>query len=221
MSRNNRAELRQAIIDASLELGAESGEEGLTMRGIASRLSVSATALYQHFDSKASILREIRLYGTDLLSRDVMDPCAPIESPRDRIRAMALRYIEFAREQPWLYTVLMQSDRLDWTRMSPEEIERMLRPLMSLRGWLREGAERGAWREGIDPEVASFRLWAGLHGLCALLLNGRIDENHPAFPINNQAEFVEHFVDGLINTLTCRDVAPRPAAADISLASHG
>jgi AcrR family transcriptional regulator len=37
------------------------------MRGIAARLGVSATALYQHFESKASILREIRLYGADLL----------------------------------------------------------------------------------------------------------------------------------------------------------
>ena len=216
MSRKNRAELRQSIIDASLELGAESGEDGLTMRGIASRLNVSATALYQHFDSKAAILREIRLYGTDLLSSDIMDPCAPIESPRERLRAMALRYIDFARQRPWLYTVLMQSERLDWTRMEPEEIERMLRPLSSLRSWLREGVEKGVWRDGIDPEVASFRLWAGLHGLCALLLNGRIDENHPAFPINNQDEFVEQFVDGIIGTLICEPAAP---AARVEAAS--
>ena len=51
MSRQSRSGLRQAIIQASLELGQELGEEGLTMRGIASRLGVSATALYQHFES--------------------------------------------------------------------------------------------------------------------------------------------------------------------------
>ena len=228
MSRKNRAELRQAIIDASLELGAESGEDGLTMRGIASRLGVSATALYQHFESKAAILREIRLYGADLLFSDIMEPCASIESPRDRLRAMSLRYIEFARRRPWLYTVLMQSDRLDWSQMGPEEIERTLRPLVSLKAWLQEGVERGAWRPGIDPSVASFRVWAGLHGLCALLLNGRIDENHPAFPINNQSAFVELFVDGIIGTLTCRPTeienkaqteAPS-APAPVSLVSH-
>jgi len=218
MSRNNRVELRQAIIDASLELGAESGEEGLTMRGIASRLNVSATALYQHFDNKAAILQEIRLYGTDLLCSDIMEPCASIESPRERLRAMALRYIDFARGRPWLYTVLMQSDRLNWERMTPEEIERLLRPLTSLRAWLREGVEKGVWRAGIDPEVASFRLWAGLHGLSALLLSGRIDENHPAFPINDHAEFVEQFVDGIINTLTCVPMQ-RPAVGDTVPAS--
>ncbi len=201
MSRNNRAGLRQAIVEASLELGAELGEEGLTMRGIASRLSVSATALYQHFDSKASILREIRLYGSDLLSREITETCGSIESPLDRVRAMAVSYIAFARKQPWLYTVLMQSERLDWTTMSPDEIERTLRPLTSLRSWLREGVEKGAWRAGIEPEVASFRLWAGLHGLCDLMLSGRIDENHPAFPIQSQAQFIEDFVEGIIGTL--------------------
>ncbi len=214
MSRNNRAGLRQAIVEASLELGAELGEEGLTMRGIASRLSVSATALYQHFDSKASILREIRLYGSDLLSHEITQKCGSIESPLDRVRAMAVSYIEFARSQPWLYTVLMQSERLDWTTMSPEEIERTLRPLTSLRSWLREGVEKGAWRAGIEPEVASFRLWAGLHGLCDLMLSGRIDENHPAFPIKSQAQFVEDFIEGIIGTLVTAP-APAPALASV------
>jgi len=203
MSQRNRAEMHQAILGASLELGAESGEDGLTMRNIAGRLSISATALYQHFDSKASILRELGIYGMDLLCSEVMEPCAPIEDPIDRLRTMSLHYIEFARRRPWLYTVLMQSDRLNWSRMNSDEIERSLRPLTSLRAWLREGLDKGAWHDGLNPEVASFRIWAGLHGLCALLLNGRIDENHPAFPVNNQTEFVEHFVDGIIGTLTC------------------
>ncbi|HFE45642.1 MAG TPA: TetR/AcrR family transcriptional regulator [Nannocystis exedens] len=207
MSRNNRAGLRQAIVEASLKLGAELGEDGLTMRGIASRLGVSATALYQHFDSKAAILREIRLYGSDLLSHEITEKCSSIESPLDRVRAMAVSYIAFARKQPWLYSVLMRSERLDWTTMNPEEIERTLRPLTRLRSWLREGVDKGVWRPGIDPEVASFRLWAGLHGLCDLMLSGRIDENHPAFPIKSQVQFVEDFIQGVIGTLVATPVA--------------
>jgi len=207
MSQNSRAGLRQAIIEASLQLGSELGEDGLTMRGIASRLSVSATALYQHFDSKSSILSEIRLYGTDLLADELIGSCAAIEDPLARVRKMALCYIDFARQHPWLYTVLMQSERLDWSGMEPADIQRTLRPLTTLRAWIREGAEKGAWRVGVDPEVASFRLWAGLHGLCALLLNGRIDENHPAFPIRDHGVFVEEFVDGIMSSLTPRTTA--------------
>ena len=58
MSRIQRAGLRQGIIQTSLEIGSELGEEGLTMRGIAARLGVSATALYQHFGITAERLAE-------------------------------------------------------------------------------------------------------------------------------------------------------------------
>lgn len=216
MSRTNRAGLRQAIIDASLQLGSELGEDGLTMRGIASRLGVSATALYQHFESKASILREIRIYSAELLATEVMDCCASIEDPRARVRAMGLAYIDFARKHPWLYNVLMQSELLDWSTMSDDEIERTLRPLNTLRAWLKEGVDKGCWRAGVDPELSSFRVWAGFHGLCSMLLSGRIDENHPAFPIHNQTEFVDGFVDGVMNSLIC---SPAPETSDAVAAS--
>ena len=203
MSRQSRSGLRQAIIQASLELGQELGEEGLTMRGIASRLGVSATALYQHFESKASILREIRIYGAELLAHEVTEPCAGVENPCERIKRMGELYINFARARPWLYTVMMQSEQLDWSTMNDDEIERTLRPLTTLRAWIREGSEKGCWRPGLDPEVASFRLWAAFHGICSMLISGRIDEEHPAFPVASQAEFVKSFVDGVIDGLTC------------------
>ena len=62
-----KAGLHDAIVRAGIELGSDLGEEGLTMRAIAGRLGISATALYQHFESKASILREIRLHAIRLL----------------------------------------------------------------------------------------------------------------------------------------------------------
>ena len=172
------------------------------MRGIASRLGVSATALYQHFESKGALLREIRLYGIELLSKEVSEPCEAIADPIERLRCMAERYVAFARAQPWLYTVLMQAEQLDWSTMSADEIQQTLRPLSTLRAWLREGAERGCWRPGLDPDLASFRLWATLHGLCSMMIGGRLDEHHPAFPVANQSAFVKDFIDGAIASIT-------------------
>ena len=64
------------------------------MRGIAARLGVSATALYQHFENKASILREIRLYGADLLQTEVIErprPTATRSTAWPRWRSNTLR----------------------------------------------------------------------------------------------------------------------------------
>jgi AcrR family transcriptional regulator len=194
--------LREAIIQTSLELGSQLGEEGLTMRGIASRLGVSATALYQHFESKSSILREIRVYGIDLLY-DALGPALEQQSdPVEKLREVTRRYIYFARENKWLYAVLMEHAQLEWTELAPEEMARTLRPLRAVRQVMEEGKEAGVWREGVDVELSAFQLWASVHGLSSLINNGRFDEQHPAFPIPDEKSLIDVFVDGCIRAFT-------------------
>ncbi len=170
------------------------------MRGIASRLGVSATALYQHFESKASILREIRVYGIDLL-HDAINPAMEKEDPVERMRAVIRYYIEFARANPWLYSVLMEHDQLEWERLSSEDIQRTLRPLKLVHDAVAAGRESGVWREDVSVDLASFQLWATVHGLCSLIINGRFSEKHPAFPIPDEKTFIDVFIDGAMRQL--------------------
>ncbi|MFV8756203.1 TetR/AcrR family transcriptional regulator [Nannocystaceae bacterium ST9] len=192
--------MREAIIQTSLELGSQLGEEGLTMRGIASRLGVSATALYQHFESKTSILREIRVYGIDLLY-EAIEPALTLDDPVERLRQIIHRYVDFARANKWLYSVLMEHDELEWSELSEDDIRRTLRPLKAVQESMAIGAERGAWREGVDPQVVAFQLWASVHGLCSLLNNGRFDEKHPVFPIPDATSLIDVFADGMVRAL--------------------
>ena len=171
------------------------------MRGIAARLGVSATALYQHFESKASILREIRLYGAELLQTDVVEPAASIADPAVRLRAMAQNYVAFALSHRWLYSVMMEHAQLDWSAMAADELELMLRPLKTCQQWLREGAEVGRWRRDLHVEAAAFRLWLSMHGLCSMLNSGRIDERHPIFPFADQDTFVSHYIADTVQAL--------------------
>jgi AcrR family transcriptional regulator len=201
VSRRCNAGLREAIIQTSLELGSQLGEEGLTMRGIASRLGVSATALYQHFESKASILREIRVYGIDLLYDAITPALEEHSDPVDKLRGVMLRYIQFARENKWLYSVLMEYDQLEWAELEPEEVARTLRPLKAVVAAMVAGQQAGLWREGLNVELAAFQLWASAHGLCSLLNNGRFNERHPAFPIPDEKSLIDVFIDGSIRSV--------------------
>lgn len=171
------------------------------MRGIAARLGVSATALYQHFESKASILREIRLYGSELLQTEVVEPAAALAEPADRLRAMAHNYVAFARAHRWLYAVMMEQAQIDWAAMGSEELEQTLRPLKTCQQWLHEGAAKGCWRADLNLEAAAFRLWLSMHGLCSMINSGRIDERHPFFPFVDQDTFVNHFIDDTVKAL--------------------
>ncbi len=62
MARPRKSEARntrQAILDASLDLFAEHGYFGTSMREIARTVGVRESALYHHFDSKEAVFREL------------------------------------------------------------------------------------------------------------------------------------------------------------------
>ncbi|MBC8069982.1 MAG: TetR/AcrR family transcriptional regulator [Deltaproteobacteria bacterium] len=192
-----RPDLREAILRASLELGTELGEEGLTMRAIAARLGVSATALYQHFDGKAAILRAIRVYGGELMER-TLAPAHEHEDPVMRLSDQSIRYVGFACDNPWLYRLLFQEEEIDWKRASTEELQGMMTSHRRTVQSFEDAVAFGRFRSDVDVATAPFLLWAANHGLATLILGGRISETHPAFPVRNQQEFVHAFVRSVL-----------------------
>jgi len=204
MSFSDDAGLREAILGASLELGGELGADGLTMRAIARKLGVSATALYQHFASKTEILRAIRLRGLSDLNA-FLKPAFLQEDPRDRLREQALLYLRFAQENPWLYCLLLVEDADDWSVLSASERETVMESRVLVKKAISEGVERGVLRERLDPDEVATTLWASMHGLALLILRGRVAEHHPLFPVDDLHAVTQHFVDSLVRGLEVPD----------------
>jgi AcrR family transcriptional regulator len=203
----NHISLKEAIVRAAIELGTELGEEGLTMRGIAARLGVSATALYQHFEGKASILRAIRFHGLSLMNKSVA-PAFEHEDPLDQIRESALLYINFARSNPWLYALLFGGEIVDYDAYTDSEREvASWSQLLAQRAFER-GKESGKLRADLDVATAPFLMWAANHGVAMLLITRRISEQNPAFPIPNENEFIRAFVESEV-----RGFMPMPSGS--------
>jgi len=184
----------------SIQLGSELGEDGLTMRAIAARLGVSATALYQHFESKAAILREIRLHGVDTLL-SAMAPASELGDAERRAREIARRYTDFALNNPWLYKVLFQGEEVDWSSIDDDERDLLMAPLRQTRAAFELGVRAGSFRPDLDVDNTAMLFWASLHGLASLLINGRISEGHPVFPVPDREEFVSKFIAGLVRAV--------------------
>lgn len=192
-----RPDLRDAILRASLELGSELGEDGLTMRAIAARLGVSVTALYHHFDGKPAILRGLRFWGADLLAGH-LGPSYESEDPVECLYQVSVRYVGFARDNPWLYRLLFAEQEVDWREFSEEERARLMAPNGQVHGCFVTAVARGSFRADLDVDTAPFIMWAANHGLASLILGGRISETHPAFPVPSQDEFVHVFVSNFM-----------------------
>lgn len=188
-----RPDVRDAILRASLELGTELGEDGLTMRAIAGRLGVSVTALYHHYDGKPAILRALRFWGADLLAAH-LEPAHLLPDPVDRLCEESVRYVGFARDNPWLYRLLFQEEELDWNSFTDQERTRLMAPNARTARCFHEAVAEGRFRPDVDVMTAPFLMWAANHGLATLILGGRISETHPAFPVRSQDEFVHSFV---------------------------
>ena len=185
MSRSD-ASLQAAIIEAAIQLGEELGTEGITMRGIAGRLSISATQIYQHFDGKRAILDELRLRANSEMLAHIVRGLDD-----GGIQGSARAYLEWALGNPWRYPLLMENETLaeaDFNETQREEFERAHRDAaLAVTKYL---------QVEFDANLARHfaRWWAFLHGTAALILNKRIRPDQPAAPVADLDLFITESV---------------------------
>ncbi|MCR9165594.1 MAG: TetR/AcrR family transcriptional regulator [Nannocystaceae bacterium] len=189
----DHADIKRAILDVSLRLGTELGEEGLTMRAIARGLGVSATALYQHFESKAAILRELRNRAVERLDL-FLAPAFEHPDPVVQLRTNAILYLRFSREHPWLYQLITEADE-DWGVHSEPRRTAALSSIERTFGALQVCQSRGLLHETVDSQTAPLALWAAMHGMALLMNSGRVSPEHAHYPSAPLDDIGERFAD--------------------------
>lgn len=156
-------DIKSRIVAAARALYLERGPEGVTMRAVADRVGVTATALYRHFADKDALLREVAGEGSRLLGTHLFRALeAP--SPLERLRMTGLAYLEFAAAQPQAYRALFEPGSED--ESSPVQRQRSA-VRRFLRDGIREAMEAGDLAPG-DVDDTALTLWSLLHGLASL-----------------------------------------------------
>ena len=160
-------DIKTRIVAAARGLYLERGPEGVTMRGVAERVGVTATALYRHFADKDALLREIAGEGSRLLGSHLFR-ALEASTPLERLRATAGAYLDFAAAQPQAYRALFDARLEEDT--SPVALQQgAVRRF--LRDRVREAMDAGDLAEG-DPDGVALTLWALVHGLASLHFAG-------------------------------------------------
>ena len=145
----------------------ERGPEGVTMRGVAERVGVTATALYRHFADKDALLREVAGEGSRLLGSHLFR-ALEAATPLERLRATAGAYLDFAAAQPQAYRALFDAppgDEASPVALQQGAVRRFLRDRV------REAMDAGDLAEG-DPDGIALTLWSLVHGLASLHFAG-------------------------------------------------
>jgi AcrR family transcriptional regulator len=164
----HHGDLRNALLETSLQLIEEKGVRALTLREIGSRVGVSRTAAYRHFTDKGNLLAAICETG---FHRFVEVLTAARESAGDtfpaRLSQMGLAYVRFAAEHPAHYEVMFGSgpDPADehWRKSGARAFELLVETI-------REGQASGDVAAGDSIELASI-VWSTVHGISMLRLH--------------------------------------------------
>ncbi|MCE0504855.1 MULTISPECIES: TetR/AcrR family transcriptional regulator [unclassified Roseivivax] len=102
--------LKQALIDAALELIEERGPTGFTLSEAAKRAGVTPAAIYRHFDGREALIAEAARQGYEIFV-DVMEYAYESRQPSAlaAFEATGEAYLAFARRYPGHYIAMFES----------------------------------------------------------------------------------------------------------------
>ena len=102
--------LRQALIDAALELIEQRGPTGFTLSEAAKRAGVTPAAVYRHFEGREDLIAEAAHQGYDIFA-ELMEFAYESGQPSalKAFEATGRAYLAFARKYPGHYIAMFES----------------------------------------------------------------------------------------------------------------
>src|ERR1700731_1976958 len=99
----HHGDLRNALIQAGLELLSEGGATSLDLRKVARRVGVSHAAPYRHFADRQALIAAINEEGFHRLAERIQSTLRDVsDEPFEQLLGVARVYVHFAQENPWL-----------------------------------------------------------------------------------------------------------------------
>ena len=174
MPRAPQDPLRDRLLQHTLELLAEQGLEGVTLRNIARRAGVSHGAPLRHFASLADLLSEVAAHGFRVLSEAIEKSAAqlaPGVGPLARLRAGSRAYVECAVANRALFALMFRPELLDADNAScrRDGAAAFERVVVQVRA-----AQDAGWHAQRDTRVLAGAVWAAVHGIATLWAQGAL-----------------------------------------------
>ncbi len=172
--RYHHGRLRQALLEASLEIVAESGPSALSLRKAASRAGVSHAAPKRHFATVRDLYCAIAEDGYRKLRAFLLERVAQSEpvTPIQALTILGVAYVEFATSHPGHFRAMFHSGVTD--RASSHPLEQAAGEGFDV---LVEAIERcrqaGEVRPAPSRELA-LGAWALVHGLAVLAVDHQL-----------------------------------------------
>jgi AcrR family transcriptional regulator len=153
-----------------VELLEEGGKTELSLRAVARRAGVSPTAPYRHYADREALVSAVAAVGYRELA-ERLTAAHPAPSTPQQLARVAVAYVQFALERPALFRIMFGEpcDRDNGERVAATA---------AVSQYVREIARRSF--PHADADALATALWALVHGLAFLHLDGKLDARDPA-----------------------------------------
>lgn len=161
----HHGDLRNALIQAGIEILRTEGIHKLSLREAARIAGVSQAAPYRHFASKEALLTAIAQEGFALLSGLLRETAEKTRSnPEEQFHQTALTYLELALEHPDHFRLMFEA--------KPDHVaQNFFKELLAV---ITRCQKEHVLRPG-NPEQLTLVAWSAFHGLASLLANRNLE----------------------------------------------
>lgn len=172
--------LRQALVDAALDLIKEKGPTGFTLSEAAKEAGVTPAAVYRHFEGREDLIAEAARQGYEIFA-DLMEYAFETGQPSDlaSFEATGRAYLAFARRHPGHYVAMFESG-ISINR-TPELAMVAKRAFAVLEKAAVKLSEHIPSEKRPPPQMFSAHIWAMSHGVVELFARGAPGTKSP-FP---------------------------------------
>lgn len=173
--------LRQALVDAALELIEKRGPTGFTLSEAAKQAGVTPAAVYRHFEGRDDLIAEAAKQGYEIFA-DLMEYAFETGQPSAlaSFEATGRAYLAFARRHPGHYVAMFESG-ISINR-TPELAEVAGRAFGVLERSAAALSEHIPPEKRPPPQMFSAHIWALSHGVVELFARGSPGTKSPFSP---------------------------------------
>ncbi|MCI0624606.1 MAG: TetR/AcrR family transcriptional regulator [Acidobacteria bacterium] len=189
-----KQELRQQVLDAARELFVREGYENVSMRKIADKIEYSPATIYTYFQDKDEILDCLCEETFLKLHLEKLAAAHQIGDPLQVLKKGMETYIRFGLEHPDHYFVTFILKAAPYEKTGNRETRKAKAGQQcfgDMRNIVRRCMEKGKIKNA-DLEETSQALWAGIHGLTALLIT------QPGFPFVERNRLIKRTIEVLV-----------------------
>ncbi|SFK50968.1 transcriptional regulator, TetR family [Shimia haliotis] len=171
---HHHGDLRNALINAGIEILEEDGLDALTLRKCAARAGVSHAAPAHHFDGLPGLKGAIASEAFGIFSRHMLEAArSEGDSANARLRGICRGYVQFGLSHRALLDTIFG---IDMTELEREPIEHDDSSAYQI---LRDACAPFV-PAGTQPEVVEFQVWSLIHGYTMLFVRGHFGCTAPS-----------------------------------------